>query len=103
MNEVTIVTDGVCDLSQAMIDEYDITVVPFRIFFGEEVYRTWYNEKSTISLEEFCNKLSTTTKENFPKTSIPSPGEISLAFEEALKKADSVIAIFLSAATCIFE
>ncbi|MCK5183566.1 MAG: DegV family protein, partial [Candidatus Heimdallarchaeota archaeon] len=98
MNKVTIVTDGVCDLSQAMIDEYDVTVAPFRLFFGEEVYRTWHNEKSTISLDEFREKLATSTKENFPKTSIPSPGEISLAFEEARKKADSVIAIFLSAA-----
>ena len=98
MNKVTIVTDGVCDLSQAMIDEYDVTVAPFRLFFGDEVYRTWHNEKSTISLDEFREKLATSTKENFPKTSIPSPGEISLAFEEALKKADSVIAIFLSAA-----
>ncbi|MGC9777854.1 MAG: DegV family protein [Candidatus Heimdallarchaeota archaeon] len=98
MNKVAIVTDGVCDISQAMIDEYDITSAPFRIFFGDEVYRTWYNEKSTISLEEFCSKLATTTKDNFPKTSIPSPGEIALAYEEALKKADSIIGIFLSAA-----
>ncbi len=98
MNKVAIVTGGVCDLSQAIIDEYDISVAPFRIFFGDEVYRTWHNEKSTISLEEFCSKLATTTKDNFPKTSIPSPGEIAIAFEEALKKADSVIGIFLSAA-----
>ena len=98
MNKVAIVTDGVCDLSQEMIDEYDISVAPFRIFFGDEVYRTWYNDKATISLGEFCAKLKTTTKDTHPRTSIPSPGEIALAFEEALEKADSVIGIFLSAA-----
>ena len=32
MNKVTIVTDGVCDLSQAVIDKYDVIVAPFRLF-----------------------------------------------------------------------
>jgi len=98
MQKVAIVTDGVCDLSQAIVNEYDLSIVPYRLFFGDETYRVWHNEKSTISLEEFCSKLKTVTKENFPRTSLPSPGDIAMAFEEALKKADSVIAIFLSAA-----
>jgi len=98
MQKVAIVTDGVCDLSQTMVNEYDLSIVPYRLFFGEETYRVWHNEKSTISLEEFCAKLRTVTKKNFPRTSLPPPGEIAMAFEEALQKADSVIAIFLSAA-----
>jgi len=95
-NKVTIVADGVCDLSQAQIDEYDITTIPYRIIFGEEVYRIWHNEKNTLSLAEFETKLANSTKETFPKTSLPSPREFKEGFEEAPKKADSVIAILLT-------
>ena len=96
MRKVAIVTDGVCDLSQATIDEYEIKTIPYRIFFGDEVYRIWHNEKSTLSVDEFVAKLAKSTKETFPKTSMPSPGEIAKAFDEALKIADTLIVILLS-------
>ncbi|MBN1328689.1 MAG: DegV family protein [Candidatus Heimdallarchaeota archaeon] len=96
MSKVAIVTDGVCDLSQAVIDTYGIVTIPYRIFFGDEVYRIWYNEKSTLSLHDFCAKLEKTTKENLPHTSVPSPAEFKEGFEEALKKSDSVIVVLIT-------
>ncbi|NHJ84573.1 MAG: DegV family protein [Asgard group archaeon] len=96
MSKITIVTDGVCDLSQEIIDKYDIVTIPYRIFFGEEVYRIWHNEKSTLSLHEFCAKLEKTTKENLPRTSVPSPAEFKEGFEEALAKSETVIAVLLT-------
>ncbi len=96
MRKVAIVGDGVCDLSQATIDEYEISTIPYRIFFGDEVYRIWHNEKNTLSVDEFVAKLAKSTKETFPKTSMPSPGEIAAAFDEALKVADTLIVILLS-------
>ncbi|MFW9923124.1 MAG: DegV family protein, partial [Candidatus Thorarchaeota archaeon] len=83
MSKVAIVTDGVCDLSQKMIDKYGIITIPYRVIFGEDVYRVWHNGKYTISIDEFCTKLGKTTKENLPRTSVPSPGEFKEAFDEA--------------------
>ncbi|MHA1213207.1 MAG: DegV family protein, partial [Candidatus Heimdallarchaeota archaeon] len=96
MPNVSIVTDGANDLSQKIIDEYEISVVPYRIFFDDEIYRIWNKDHSTISTQDLCAKLAKCTKDNLPHTSLPSPGDLVKVFEEALKKADSVIAIFLS-------
>ena len=93
-NDVVIITDGVNDLSQKLIEKYDILTIPYRFFFGEETYRIWNNDKCTISLADFCTKLEQCSKDNLPHTSIPSPGEFHAIFEEALDKAESVIAIF---------
>jgi DegV family protein with EDD domain len=95
-DKIAILTDGVCDLSKEMVKKYDIVTVPYRIFFGDEIYRIWHNEKSTISLEDFCSKLNGSSKEQLPRTSLPSPGEFKEAFEEALEKADQVIAVILT-------
>ena len=96
MSKITIVTDGVCDLSNEVIEKYNIVTVPYRIFFGEEVFRIWYADKSTLSLADYCEKLKTVTKENFPRTSVPSPGEFQKTFEEAFTKSDTVIAVLLT-------
>ncbi|MBN1330154.1 MAG: DegV family protein [Candidatus Heimdallarchaeota archaeon] len=96
MKKVAIVTDGVCDLSKEIIEEYGIITIPYRVIFGEDIYRVWHNGKYTISIGEFCDKLAKTTKENLPRTSIPSPGEFKEAFDEAFKQAESVIAIILT-------
>jgi len=96
MSKVAIVTDGVCDLSQADIDKYGIVTIPYRIIFGDEVYRIWHNGKSTLSLPEFCVKLEKATKEDLPHTSVPTPAEFKQGFDEALAKADSVIVILIS-------
>lgn len=96
MAKVAIVTDGVNDLSEEMIKEYDISVVPYRVIFGEEIYRVWSRDRYTLSTEDFVQKLSECTKQNLPHTSLPSPGEFVQVFEEALKKADSVIACLIS-------
>lgn len=96
MPNVAIVTDGANDLSQKIIDEYEISIVPYRIFFGDDTYRTWNNDKSTISTQELCARIATCAKDDLPHTSVPSPGDLTKVFNEALEKADSVIAIFLS-------
>ncbi|MHA1879165.1 MAG: DegV family protein [Candidatus Heimdallarchaeota archaeon] len=96
MKELAIVTDGVCDLTNEIIEKYGIETIPYRILFGQETYRVWHNDKFTISLEEFCSKLATTSKETLPRTSLPSPAEFKQAFDEALKSAQNVIAVLLT-------
>ena len=96
MAKVAIVTDGVNDLSGDMIKNYDIMSVPMQIIVGEEVHKIWHNDKCTIGLNEFSNILKNSSKNELPKTSLPTMGDFSKVFEQALEKADSIIAILMS-------
>ncbi|MHA1462275.1 MAG: DegV family protein [Candidatus Heimdallarchaeota archaeon] len=96
MSKTAIVTDGVNDLSEEMIKEYDIITVPMRIFFGDEEFNIWHNDKCNISIEDFTARMSKSSKGSLPRTSLPKLSEFSKAFDEALEKADSVIVVLIS-------
>ncbi|MHA1556419.1 MAG: DegV family protein [Candidatus Heimdallarchaeota archaeon] len=105
MSKTAIVTDGVNDLSEEMIKEYDIITVPMRIFFGDEEFNIWHNDKCNISIEDFTARISKSSKGSLPRTSLPKLSdrtslpklsEFSKAFDEALEKADSVIVVLIS-------
>ncbi len=96
MSKTAIVTDGVNDLSEEMIKEYDIITVPMRIFFGDEEFNIWHNDKCNISIEDFTTRISKSSKGSLPRTSLPKLSEFSKAFDEALGKADSVIVVLIS-------
>ena len=96
MVKTAILTDGINDLSQEIIDDYEITTIPYRIFIDEEMYQIWHNEKCTISLDDFCVKLKACSKDNLPRTSLPTPKEFHDGFDAALAKSSSVLAIFQS-------
>ena len=38
MRNIRIVTDSSCDLSQDIIDKYNIQVVPLNVAFGNDIY-----------------------------------------------------------------
>ncbi len=96
MAKTAIITDGVNDLSEEMINEYDIISVPMRIFFGDEEFNIWHNEKCDISIEDFTARITKSTKDTLPRTSLPKLSEFSKAFDEALEKADSIIVVLIS-------
>ena len=96
MSKVAIVADGLSELTKDVIEKYGIITVPYRIFFGEETYYVRNNNDFDLSTAEFCEKLKTVTKDTFPRTSVPSPGDFSKAFEQAFKQADSVIAFVIT-------
>ncbi len=96
MQKVAIVTDGVSNLTSELIEKYNITILPYRITFEDEVFRCWGVDKNEISRDDFFNRLAKCNKDNLPRTSIPTPYEIVTAYEKALTKGKSVIGIFLS-------
>ena len=96
MRKVTILTDGGSDLKTEIIDKYELTIIPYRIIFGNDVYFTYGNDNTSITRDEFYTRLAKCGKEDLPNTSIPSPGLMMKAFDEALTKSDSVLAILLS-------
>lgn len=87
---VKIITDSSADLPIKWIREYDITVVPLNVHFGEEVYK----DGIEIWSAEFYNRLK--NEPVLPNTSQPSPGEFLQAFQSKASPQDTVIGIFIS-------
>ena len=88
---VRIVTDSACDLSQELVDQHGIEVVPLSIRFGDEEFV----DRTELSVDEFYAKMAESGI--LPETAAPSPG----AFEQAFRKVgagDEVVCINLSAA-----
>lgn len=90
MSRIKILTDSTSDLPQHLIDQYDITVLPMGVNFGDEGYLDGVD----ITTSEFYAKLK--EFDGFPSTSQVSPGAFATAFKELSKEADVIIAIVLS-------
>ncbi len=84
-------TDSTAYLSEEMVRDHDIKVVPLKVIFGDEVYR----EGVDITHQEFFKKLKEYPE--FPTTSQPSVGEFREAYEEMAKKYDDIFSIHISA------
>jgi fatty acid-binding protein DegV len=52
MGKLRIVTDSTADLPDDIVQRYNITVVPLKVFFGEEVYL----DRVEITSEEFFRR-----------------------------------------------
>lgn len=87
---IALVTDSTCDLSQEIIDNYQINVVPLNINFGENHYL----DKVTIQPEQFYNLLSTTAE--FPKTSQVNERTFTNLYSHLASHYDAIIAIHLT-------
>jgi DegV family protein with EDD domain len=90
---VRIVTDSACDLSQELVDQHGIEVVPLSIRFGDEEFV----DRTELDVDQFYAKMA--EYGILPETAAPSPG----AFEQAFRKVagsggDEVVCINLSAA-----
>jgi DegV family protein with EDD domain len=93
MQKVAIITDGSSDLPKDLIEELNIIVAPFQVVIDGKIYKM-YGDYGDLTKDEFYNLLE--TAKEFPTTSIPTPNTFKNAFEEATKKGESVIGIFLS-------
>ncbi len=85
-----IFTDSVSDLPKEVVAEYNITVLPLLVNFGEESYL----DGIEISNRDFYDKLKASSKP--PTTSQVSPGRFQEAFEKAIEAGDEIIGIFMA-------
>lgn len=92
MSFVRIVTDSTADLPASIVKEYGITVVPLKVFFGEEVYL----DGVTLHNREFYQKMA--ASKDLPTTSQPSPAEFVAHYEPLIKEGAKIISIHISAA-----
>lgn len=88
---VRIITDSASDISQKLAKEWDVTVIPLNVRFGDEEYL----DGVTLSSQDFYRKLVET--DVIPKTSQISPYEYAKYFEEADRAGDELIYFCLSA------
>jgi DegV family protein with EDD domain len=82
---IKIVTDSNCDLPQAMVDEFGITVVPMSINIGAESYL----DGVEMSRQEFYEGLP--HFDAHPMTSVPGPGVFVDTFEALASEGASEI------------
>jgi DegV family protein with EDD domain len=91
---IKIVADSTCDLSQEVIDKYDIGIAPLSVKIGEKSYK----DRVDIQPDEFYVKLDALAKH--PTTAMPSPTEFINIMTEAVELgAESVLCITMSSGT----
>ncbi len=91
MPGVHIVTDSACDLSDQLVKEHGVVVVPLTIRFGSEELE----DRRQLSPAEFWDRCS--GKGDLPETSAPSPGAFQAAYQQAVDEgADAVLCMTIS-------
>lgn len=90
MKKIALVTDSTADLTQQLVKQWNIFVMPLKVVFGNQQYLD-----GELTSQEFYARLA--NAEELPKTSQPSPEEFASLYERVLAKYDEVISVHISA------
>lgn len=91
---IKLIADSTCDLSQEILEKYDISLAPLTINIGEKAYR----DKIDIKSDEFFNILG--NLEDIPTTAMPSPNEFLNIFKQSIKDGyKEILCICMSSGT----
>src|SRR5580698_9954656 len=91
MPGVRIVTDSACDLTDELVKQHDVIVVPLTIRFGTEELE----DRKQLTPEEFWQRCQ--GKGALPETAAPSPGSFMAAYQKAADDgADGVLCLTIS-------
>jgi DegV family protein with EDD domain len=88
--KIALVTDSTCDLSQELIDHYQINMLPLSISFGENHYL----DKVTMQPSQFYKMLDECP--DYPKTSQINETAFINLYSHLASHYDSIIAVHLS-------
>lgn len=91
MGQIRIVTDSTADLPSALVERYNITVVPLKVIFSDDEA---YRDGLDITLDRFYERLA----ERPVSTSQPSPAEFLEVYKPWDAQGDQIISIHISAA-----
>jgi len=90
---ISLVTDSTCDIPMEWREQYEITVIPMTIIFGEKAYLDGVD----ITAEEFYRRLTNET--HHPTTSQPAPSVFLEVYKKlAFEGAEEIIVISISSA-----
>ncbi len=87
--KITISTESTCDLSNELLEKFDIKVIPYSIILGDDVVTD--NAEVPAKIFKFVEE----TKE-LPKTSALNEMQYKEFFDELLKTSDAVVHVSLS-------
>ena len=90
--KVAIMTDSVANLTPEVIAEHDIYVIPQILNWEGKTLL----DQIDITTAEFYERLP--KSKELPKTSQPSPGQFTEHFQKVAEGAESIVAVFVSAA-----
>lgn len=85
-NNIGIVADEGGDLPKELLEKYDVSLVPFRVEWGEM-------EKLSGNIYQRIREAEKQGLKSFIKTSQPSPGDFLKVFQEKLKKYEKIICV----------
>ncbi|WP_157950051.1 DegV family protein [Vallitalea okinawensis] len=91
MTDFKIISDSSCDIPDSLLNENDISLVPFYVSFDKENY---FKERVEISLKDFYYKLE--KEKIFPKTSLPSMQDYLTLFTSYAKEGQDILCFCLS-------
>lgn len=88
---VKLVTDSTWDLPQGLAEQWDITVVPCNVHFGDEVYKDGVD----IGPDAFYQRLMSSP--SLPTTAQPSVNDFLQVYEALSAEGDDVVSVHLAA------
>ena len=98
MKNISIITDGSCDIPVKVIEKYDIKLIPLHFHFEDNIE---YGSERTMASEEFYRRLA---NGEIAKTSASSPSSAIDLMKEELDKGNDVICVTLSSSlSCTFN
>ena len=98
MKNISIITDGSCDIPVEVIEKYDIKLIPLHFHFEDNIE---YGSDRMMESEEFYKRLA---NGEIAKTSASSPSSAMDLLKEELDKGNDVICVALSSSlSCTFN
>lgn len=88
--KIALVTDSTSDLSEELMEKYQIYMVPLNVHFGE----TQYLDKITLRPEQFYTLVQ--TEEQYPSTSQPNETSFVNIYSHLASHYDSIISVHVS-------
>lgn len=90
---IGILTDSTCDIPEALLERYGITMIPNTVIWGNQQYR----DRIDLLPEEFYARLIQDPER--PTTSTPSPSDFQQAYQAAMDQgADALVVLTVSSA-----
>ncbi|QFK70154.1 DegV family protein [Pradoshia sp. D12] len=98
MKNISIITDGSCDIPAEVIEKYGIKLIPLHFQFEDQIE---YGSERKMEITEFYNRLA---NGEVAKTSASSPSAAIQVLKEELEKGNDIICVTLSSAlSCTFN
>ena len=98
MKNISIITDGSCDIPVEVIEKYDIKLIPLHFQFEDNIE---YGSERMMDSKEFYKRLA---NGEIAKTSASSPASAMDLLKEELDKGNDVICVTLSSSlSCTFN